>query len=626
LKGIWAISILVSILIIGISVAAIPTASATHPVTEITLPAGTPRDIDIDPSLNQIYVSLESTGVLAIIAGGTNAITTVAIGAPLASIDDGEMSVNTVTHNVYMADLSPSSFIVVDGVTKIISTIPGVTPGCVVSPAANSVTNVIYGSTQCSDSIVAMDGATGLKISSRSLGGVGSVNAVNPSTDTIYNAVTPQFRKPCCSTRVFDGSVLPSAPLLIATLPGFVLTINPVTNLVYSQSDPILAYDGSTSAHVQDVSVSISLGAVNNGMGVNPITNTLYVSLGALDQVAIIDLNTNLEIDRVDVPDNPGRIAVNPDTGKVYVLHTALKKVSVFDDFKAPPPTVLTVDFDAIDTSSGRVSGAIVDDYLATFGITAIDSGSGGPTRDFTIWTFDRSTGVFAIASSPPNGFFRNFGNEAYSYSLNFATPLDDFQFTRASYDTSFGGIISEAWNAEAFDSGGIQIGPTVSEGLQSRFGASPPVQFSFSGPDIAKVTFFRDTVNTFAGIAQVPLDDLILTVPAFIPPLAIDADGDGFDENVDCDDGDPAVNPGASEVDDGIDNNCDGTVDETFDQDGDGFTPLFGDDCDDANAAVNPGASEVDDGIDNNCDGAVDETFDQDSDGFTPLFGGDCE
>ncbi|MEM7675660.1 MAG: putative metal-binding motif-containing protein, partial [Myxococcota bacterium] len=43
-------------------------------------------------------------------------------------------------------------------------------------------------------------------------------------------------------------------------------------------------------------------------------------------------------------------------------------------------------------------------------------------------------------------------------------------------------------------------------------------------------------------------------------------------------------------------------------DRDGDGFTPSRGD-CDDSTAAVNPRATEICDGLDNNCDGQIDRT-----------------
>ncbi|MGB5321206.1 MopE-related protein [Lutimonas sp.] len=111
-----------------------------------------------------------------------------------------------------------------------------------------------------------------------------------------------------------------------------------------------------------------------------------------------------------------------------------------------------------------------------------------------------------------------------------------------------------------------------------------------------------------------------------------IDEDGDGYVtlENEclpygDCDDSDADINPGAEEVcGDGIDNNCNGEIDEEceIDADGDGYSVEQGD-CDDDNPDIYPGAEEICDDIDNDCDGEVDEelmtTFyeDLDGDGF---------
>jgi len=108
------------------------------------------------------------------------------------------------------------------------------------------------------------------------------------------------------------------------------------------------------------------------------------------------------------------------------------------------------------------------------------------------------------------------------------------------------------------------------------------------------------------------------------------DIDGDGVTvEDGDCNDSDAAVYLGATEVCDGVDNNCDGSIDEGVlstwyqDADGDAFgnpsasmdsctapTGMVADasDCDDLNADAYPGADEICNGADDNCDGDIDE------------------
>ncbi len=150
------------------------------------------------------------------------------------------------------------------------------------------------------------------------------------------------------------------------------------------------------------------------------------------------------------------------------------------------------------------------------------------------------------------------------------------------------------------------------------------------------------DPSTWYADIDGDSYGDPTLSTEACEAPARTVSDG------TDCDDGDAAIHPAATEQCSGVDDDCDGLTDDDdpdvtgtttsyLDFDGDGYGNASyshvscevptgyvenSDDCDDGHSEASPSGSEVCDGLDNDCDGSVDvgasdeDTFYADSDG----------
>lgn len=210
-----------------------------------------------------------------------------------------------------------------------------------------------------------------------------------------------------------------------------------------------------------------------------------------------------------------------------------------------------------------------------------------------------------------------NFGNPAISQSS--CQPISGWVLNSLDCNDSNGSIYPGA--IEVCDSGNVD---EDCDGLADDLDPSTAMA--------SKTTWYRDADGDGHGNLAISL-------------LRCDQPSGFVLSSDDCDDAHATVNPGASEICDGLDNDCDGSVDEglstvTYYRDADGDT--YGNpgvtqvscsgsapsgfvtdntDCNDSNAAIHPNATEVCNGIDDDCDGTPDDgltlnTYYADADG----------
>lgn len=181
---------------------------------------------------------------------------------------------------------------------------------------------------------------------------------------------------------------------------------------------------------------------------------------------------------------------------------------------KPPQPASLgprTVDFEDLDTSQGRVHGAVLKNYLARFGITLTNVVE--PLNTVFIEHDSRSGSM--LASSGRNYLEQATGGQTWRrFTLSFARPLQSFGFTRTPYyGATKSGIVYAEWRATARDARGKVLGE-FGEKIKGAYNPItkpvPAKRYTFSGGAIASVTFLGDHKG-YAGTGSAGIDDLVL-------------------------------------------------------------------------------------------------------------------
>jgi hypothetical protein len=362
------------------------------------------------------------------------------------------------------------------------------------------------------------------------------------------------------------------------------------------------------------------------GIGVEPVNNSVTYGTSFLESVVLLRNYNEFPLDANSMINGEGRImspAPNNDSPLSLLTHEVGHKVAAW------------VQADEIEGPRTRATNFLL----------------GRNNAHWCFYLHGDSTGPRNGFSSMEGNFWRDNGNGTFTTAAQTDgySPIDQYLFGfRPSADV--GGFYK-------LDPGKGKINPDCSH-VPFIAGFDTPWTFSYPKKnvvvdDIIRVNGARSPdatesrknfrvafvilakQGTFPTAAEIARVDGLRAAwenyfrdesgggQAFTGLGAVDMDGDGVQDTTDCDDDDPLTHPGAAEVCNGHDEDCDGLIDETFDVDGDLYTwsadGLCTQDCNDNNFNINPGAAEVWTGLDDNCDGLTDNVnlVDADSDGY---------
>jgi len=304
--------------------------------------------------------------------------------------------------------------------------------------------------------------------------------------------------------------------------------------------------DGLLDEAVPDSTGRVTFATIGLSTGVHIVTLQVVDTDGEVgeDNVTFTLERLNSEPD-VEI-DFPG----NGDSLEEGALSTFTAQAS--DDDEEDPADALEVEWasdtdgflgndtpDATGVLSLATNALSLGDHIVT--VTVTDTAGATATDQVYVEVVPANEPPTALISSPLTG--DTLLQTTASFAGEVADDLDRADYLAISWDSSVDGLIN--WDSA---------------------GSAGQLGFSTSSLSLGDHTVTLSAQDTGDLVAT---DSVTINV---VGPDDWDADGDGWTPNEgDCDDNDSSTSPGASEVCDDIDNDCDGEINEDL---GDGYEP----------------------------------------------------
>jgi len=334
-------------------------AAGSHPEIRV---GGFPTGIALDRRTHTLYVGNGTTGTISVIDGRRcNAASARGCGrrvaAVTAGVDPVGIAVDESTNTVYAVNAS-GTVAAIDGRRCDAAN----TSGCRAAPvlvrvgsdpqfvAVDQRTHTVYVANTSSNTLSVIGGAR-VRATVR-VGPLPFAVAVNEATDTVYvtdlgAATVSVIDGRTCNARVTRGCGRRPATVDVGTTPGGI-AIDPRTDTIYvtgETSGDVSVIDGRTcngsaTAGCRRAPARVAAGAGARGVAVDSRTDTVYVANTAADTVSVIDGSRCNAADTsgcaqraaaAPVGVSPRRVAVDEETGTVYVTNAGSNTVTVLD-------------------------------------------------------------------------------------------------------------------------------------------------------------------------------------------------------------------------------------------------------------------------------------------------------